>query len=153
VVSGLWPGQAECRSSLLGIHRDPIAVCRLRIRRPQPVAPSYQTRFRRIAVRRPVAVQGLNLVARIKPGQEELLRGILREMGASPQTNRYIRLHESASTHLANWVILNDPENGYRLFFTSNYDGDLPSYVHELLRVGPGIDEIFGQCVGYAGRD
>jgi hypothetical protein len=97
-------------------------------------------------------VRELTVVVRIKPGEERPLRGVLEEVGAHPETNRYIRLNETKGTHLANWVILNDPDNGCRLFFASNYDGELSAYVDELLKAGPGIDEIFGRCEGYTGR-
>ena len=99
-----------------------------------------------------MSVQALTLVVGIKPGEDQELRRILLEIGANPNTNPYIRLNESKSTHLANWVILNDPDHGFRLFFASNHDGGLSSYVQELTSVGPGIDEIFKHCAGYTGR-
>jgi hypothetical protein len=100
-----------------------------------------------------MAVQPLTLLAKIKPGHEEVLRAVLGEVAASPDGNPYIRLSASKHTHLANWVIIKDPDNGPRLFFSSNYDGDLPSYVNELLRVGPDLDGIFNHCEDYPGRD
>jgi hypothetical protein len=99
-----------------------------------------------------VSVKALSVVVGINPGEEQELKRILLEIGAHPDTNPYIRLNESPSTHLANWVIVNDPDNGYRLFFASNHDGDLRSYVQELLNAGPGIDDIFKHCKGYAGK-
>jgi hypothetical protein len=99
-----------------------------------------------------MSVQALSVVVKIKPGQEGELRDVLREVGADPASNRYIRFGDGASTHLANWVILHDPENGFRLFFATNHDGNLASYTQELLRVGPGLEEIFGRCEGYEGR-
>jgi len=98
-------------------------------------------------------VQALTVVAKIKPGEMEALRDTLLEVGANPASNDFIRFGDGTSTHLANWVILNDPDNAFRLFFASNHDGDLAAYTQELLRVGPGIDSIFGHCEGYEGRD
>ena len=67
-------------------------------------------------------------------------------------------------THFARWVIIDDviyegPDEGdrehlkhARLLFTSNFDGDLDSYL-EMLRTGLGdsADAIWGNCIGYPG--
>jgi hypothetical protein len=98
-----------------------------------------------------MAVQALSIVVKVQPGKEDQLRSVLKEVGADPLRNPYIRLGDGKSTHLANWVIVNDPDNGPRLFFASNHDGDRDSYIKELIAVGPGLDAIFGCCEGYTG--
>jgi hypothetical protein len=100
---------------------------------------------------RPRRVQALTIVARITPGHEAALRDVLSDVAAEPASNQYIRLSESPRTHLANWVIVTDPDNGPRLFFASNHDGDTASYLQELVRVGPGLEQIFGHCEGFEG--
>jgi len=94
----------------------------------------------------------------VKPGEEEALatylRG-LRDAGPSP----FARV---ARTHLARFVIVPDFHNdrtwGQRkeehlevpyLIFTSNFDGDLDSYLDELCKaLGPETEQIWGRCIG-----
>lgn len=99
-----------------------------------------------------MTVNALSVVVRVSPGRLEDLKRVLAQVGADPATNPFIHLNESARTHLANWVIIEDPDNGPRLFFASNYDGELASYLDELVRVAPGLDHIFGCCEGYTGK-
>ena len=94
----------------------------------------------------------------IKPGEEEALAAYLhglRERGPSP-------LARLERTHLARFVIVpdfhNDPSWKQRhedhfdlpyLIFTSNFDGDLDSYLDELCeQLAPEAQEIWGRCVG-----
>jgi hypothetical protein len=94
----------------------------------------------------------------VKPGEKdalaEYLRG-LRGRGPSP-------LAKLPRTHLGRFVIVedfhNDPSWKQRreehldqpyLIFTSNFDGDLDSYLDELCeRLAPEAKEIWGRCVG-----
>ena len=94
----------------------------------------------------------------IKPGEEDALAGYLhglRERGPSP-------LARLKRTHLGRFVIVrdfhNDPSWKQRhedhldlpyLIFTSNFDGDLDSYLAELCeQLAPEAREIWGRCVG-----
>jgi len=96
--------------------------------------------------------RSLTVIAKIKVSQEEALRKVLATIASDPEANRYLHFELGSLTHLANFVILNDSENGSRLLFTSNYDGSLEDYVADLLRIAPGIDEIWNCCEGYAGK-
>jgi hypothetical protein len=100
-----------------------------------------------------MAPHALSVIAKIKPGRENQLRGVLARIAADPENNPYLRFHEGRLTHLANFVIFDDEDNGPRLFFSSNHDGPLREYVEELKRVGPGLDEVWGQCEGFLGLD
>jgi hypothetical protein len=94
----------------------------------------------------------------VKPGEEKALttylRG-LRDTGPSP-------LAKLARTHLARFVVVEDFHNDRTwkqrreehldlpyLIFTSNFDGDLDSYLDELCTaLAPEAAEIWGRCVG-----
>lgn len=97
-------------------------------------------------------MQPLTLIAKIKPGQEAPLRNLLREINADIAGNPHIRFSEDLKTHFARWFIFDTPQVGPRLAFAATYNGDLESYVAELVRVSPGLDEIWGKCDGYTGR-
>jgi hypothetical protein len=94
----------------------------------------------------------------VKPGEEEglanYLRG-LRAAGPSP-------LARLPRTHLARFVIVPDFHNDRTwkqrneehldvpyLIFTSNFDGDLDSYLDELCsELGDEAKQIWGRCIG-----
>lgn len=97
-------------------------------------------------------VAEVSILAPIKPRTERALRAVLAEIESSHRDNPYLRLARSPSTHLANFVIVDDPTHGKRLLFTAVFDGELDDYVDELLAVGPGVDAIFSACEGYYGR-
>ena len=47
--------------------------------------------------------------------------------------------------HFARWVLLDD---GHRMFFASNYDGSLESYMDDFInKVAWGINAVFGNTV------
>ena len=94
----------------------------------------------------------------IKPGEEgalaDYLRG-LRERGPSP-------LARLSRTHLGRFVIVPDFHNDVTwkqlseehldlpyLIFSSNFDGELDSYLDELCdKLAPEAGEIWGRCIG-----
>ena len=100
----------------------------------------------------------LNVFTPIRPGEEEALRRYLSELprgAASP-------LARSNRTHVARWVIIDrlptecvpDPDRLRRiqLLFTSSFDGDVRSYLDELVRLlTPEIPDIWGRCEGFPG--
>jgi hypothetical protein len=92
------------------------------------------------------------IIAKIKRGQEDGLRRVLKEVNDDPSNNPYVRLTHSKLTHFLRWVILNDDDNGPRLLLATNYDGDVKSYVDELVSIGPGMDRIWEKCEDYAGK-
>jgi hypothetical protein len=94
----------------------------------------------------------------VKPGEEDALTDYLRGLrarGPSP-------LAQLSRTHLGRFVIVrdfhNDPSWKQRkeehldlpyLIFTSNFDGDLDTYLDELCEtLAPEAEEIWGRCVG-----
>ena len=89
----------------------------------------------------------------IVEGQEPALRSYLEglEQDSSPFGNL-------PRTHLARWVILEgfveedghaDPLKSQYLIFTTNFDGDLGSYLDELCdRLAGEAAEIWGRCYG-----
>jgi hypothetical protein len=94
----------------------------------------------------------------VKPGEEEALATYLRGLrgrGPSP-------LAKLPRTHLARFVIVNDFHNDPSwkqrkeehldlpyLIFTSNFDGDLDSYLDELCeQLASEAKEIWGRCIG-----
>ena len=94
----------------------------------------------------------------VKPGEQEALTTYLRNLwpsGGSP-------LAKLPRTHIGRFVIVedfhNDPSWKQRreehldlpyLIFTSNFDGDLDSYLDELCsKLAPEAKEIWGRCIG-----
>ncbi|HVL26630.1 MAG TPA: hypothetical protein VM390_00675 [Acidimicrobiales bacterium] len=101
----------------------------------------------------------LTVLTPVLAGHEIALRAHLRKLptaGDSP-------LARVPRTHFARWVIVPqpayqgppmrpDPWKSQYLFFTSCFDGDLPSYLDDLCRlIGPDVDAVWQHCVGYPG--
>ena len=94
----------------------------------------------------------------VKPGEEDGLATYLRGLRASGPSP----LAKLPRTHLARFVIVedfhNDPSWKQRreehldlpyLIFTTNFDGDLDSYLGELCeQLAPEAEEIWGRCIG-----
>jgi len=91
----------------------------------------------------------------IRPGRQDELRAYLE--GLPVDDSPLARLPR---THMARWLVLpdmpsppgldlHDPLGDPYLLFTSNFDGDLDSYLHELSeRLAPEAGEIWGRCIG-----
>ena len=94
----------------------------------------------------------LTVIVKIKPGEDVALERLLGEIGNDIKNNPYVRFTESRTIHFARWVILNDPENGKRLLFSSNYDGTLENHLNELTRIAPAWDSIWEKCEAYPGQ-
>jgi hypothetical protein len=57
------------------------------------------------------------------------------------------RLARVSSIHFARWVFIN---GGNRLYFSSNYDGSLESYMDDFInKVGFGLNLVFSNGIGY----
>ncbi len=94
----------------------------------------------------------------IKPGEKSELRDYLEGLRAREVSP----LDRVARTHMARWVIVDgfhyDPAYKQRhpetlavasLLFSSNFDGDLESYLDELCSaLAPEAPEIWGRCIG-----
>lgn len=98
-------------------------------------------------------MNALTVLAKIKPGQEENLSRVLTTIDESPGDNGIFHVSEDIRTHCARWVIVADAERGPRLLMACEYDGDLKSYLQYLIQISPGLDEIWGKCEGYTGRE
>ena len=91
----------------------------------------------------------------IRPGREAALRAYLE--GLDRRASPLARLPR---THMARWIVvpdmpvppatdLDDPLGTQFLLFTSNFDGDADSYLHELVaQMGEEAARIWGHCVG-----
>ena len=98
----------------------------------------------------------LMVLTPIRPGHEDELRAYLE---ALPRDDSPLRRLDR--THMARLLIVDDmpvppgrPDladalDGAYLLFTSNFDGDLDSYLAELSeRLAPEAGEIWGRCIG-----
>ena len=97
----------------------------------------------------------LMVMTPIVPGEEAALREYLEGL---PQDGS--PLERLTRTHFARWVIVpdfvhepeqpsEDPLGCQYLVFTSNFDGELDSYLDELCeRLAPEAREIWGRCAG-----
>lgn len=97
----------------------------------------------------------LMVLTPVRPGEEEALRAFLQSLhdhGPSP-------LARLGRMHVGRWLILPDmPQNPAAmadhldmpyLLFTSAFDGDVQSYLDELVEaLAPEAGEIWGRCVG-----
>jgi hypothetical protein len=107
---------------------------------------------------------GLTVLAALRPGAEEPLRGVLcaigddirgrkvREAGGRP----HIDFCRSRNIHFARFAILDDPDRGAnrkRLLFSSNYDGDLDAHLAELVEITTDMSAIWGACEAYSSVD
>ena len=95
----------------------------------------------------------------VKPGEEASLTAYLRGLRDGGRPSPLSRL---GRTHLARFVVVEDFHNDRAwkqrreehldlpyLIFTSNFDGDLDSYLDELCTaLAPEAREIWGRCIG-----
>lgn len=98
------------------------------------------------------ATNMINLMAPIKKGQEEAVRKVLAEIQADLAGNRYIRFPDSKLLHFARFIITRHKE-GARLGFGATYNGPLSDLTDEIVRIAPGIEEIWGKCEGWMGTN
>jgi hypothetical protein len=102
------------------------------------------------------ATYSLIVLTPIRPGMQDELRAYL---DALPRDDS--PLARLPRTHMARLLIVDDmpvapgrpdladPLDGPYLMFTSNFDGDLDSYLGELAeRLAPEAPEIWGRCIG-----
>ena len=102
--------------------------------------------------------KGFNIVARIKNGQVEELKKVLKKVQSEvskemqgESTDGHLLTFEGTSTHLARYVLVDfDPGYPPQLLFGSNYDGKPDEYVDRLIKTGAaGLDAIWSKCKGY----
>ena len=106
--------------------------------------------------------QGLTVLAALRAGEEEPLRGVLRAIGNDIRGTKArgaaarprIDFCRSRRIHFARFAILDDPDRGAnrkRLLFSSNYDGDLDDHLAELVAITTDMSAIWGACEAYTG--
>jgi hypothetical protein len=91
----------------------------------------------------------------IQPGREAELRAYLEGLDKDDSP-----LAKVPRTHMARWIVipdmpvapgtdLHDPLGTQFLLFTSNFDGDVDSYLRELVELIPDeAAQIWGHCIG-----
>ena len=108
-------------------------------------------RRKRAALNR-VTVNALTVVAKIKPGEEEELKELLKRVNDDAKGNPYMRLAAGHKTHCMRCAVIYDTENGHRLLLAAENDCDLEDYLRELVLISPGLDGFWDKCEGYQGR-
>ncbi len=104
------------------------------------------------------------VLAPIIPGHETELNKTLTEIGEDVLGRRlqekpdsvHVHFNDSVITHFARFVIIADPDRGKdrkRLLFSTNFDGDLDSYLAELEHITTDLQAIWGHCEGFAESD
>jgi len=93
----------------------------------------------------------LTVVAEIKPKQAGALNDILTALGTDPAGNPKTQLGNVSSLHFCAFVILDkDPAYPDYLAFECNYDGDLGTYLDELVVFAhAGLDALYAHFVDY----
>jgi hypothetical protein len=102
--------------------------------------------------------EALTVLAKIKPGETENLKDLLRIVGADVEKNDIFPFAQLSNVHFARFVILNEAKDvrnqGIRpsLVFASNVDAPLSDHLAELVELnGEGLDRIYSHCEGYPG--
>ena len=105
----------------------------------------------------------LTVLAPIRPGEVDALRGVLRPIGDDINGTRmpaggrpHIAFAKSRTIHFARFAILADPDRGpnrARLLYASVFDGSLDAHVAELADLSTGFEAIWGKLEGFGGRD
>ncbi len=95
-----------------------------------------------------VSVHPFTVVTEILPGRLESLTHLLNKIGDNPSNNSYISLSKVKCVHFASWTILaEDPNYTPLLVFEASYDGELESFLDELILHGrPALDQIYSFC-------
>lgn len=94
-------------------------------------------------------MNALTVLAKIKPGHNQGLEHTLTRIQEHPDDNGLILVGQDNLTHCARWMITFHDDQGYRLLLLTEYDGGLSDYISHLVRISPGLDEIWGHCEGY----
>ncbi|MBW4675181.1 MAG: hypothetical protein KME52_14520 [Desmonostoc geniculatum HA4340-LM1] len=91
---------------------------------------------------------GIVAIADIKPEKLDVLRETLKKLYELQDKPDYENpLTKIGTIHFAIWSIIDD---GKRLLFQSNFDGDLIEYLKDFSNyASEGLDAVFSNCVGY----
>ncbi len=108
-----------------------------------------------------VSQGALSMLAKIRPGSIEELRGILKDLDQTFENNEkaIFPFRDIRSIHFARFVIVDKSfteEATFRnlnepfLMFSTNYDGSENDHLHEIVEVASdGMDQIFFHCYEY----
>jgi len=95
----------------------------------------------------------LTFIAKVKVDQVGNLSAVLDQIGANPETNRYVAFRSLKRLHFASFVLHNSsktPEYGPYLMFENNFDGVLEDYLPDLHdQAAPGLHHIYSCCQDY----
>ncbi len=97
-------------------------------------------------------MQVTTLIAPVKNGREDVLEGVLSEIGSDLLGNPYLSFGEDTRTHFARCFVLEGIGSPPRLVFSAIHNDDEEGYIEHLGSLAPGLDAIWGECVGYRGR-
>jgi hypothetical protein len=88
------------------------------------------------------------VIGDVVPGDEDVLRQVLREHMANPRTQQAIE--QIGTLHEARFVLL---DGGKRLMFASTFDGTWDEYIDDFAAtdIGRNFDETWGHVQGYPG--
>jgi hypothetical protein len=90
-------------------------------------------------------VTAMTVIAPIIPGMADKLKQVLQGIHASTDSP----IKKINTIHYARWVII---DNGTRLLFTSNFDGNWMDYLTDFVEKGEkGLNAIWSNCVDYPG--
>ena len=97
------------------------------------------------AVRTIGKINALTAITKIKPGHASDLRRTLEGLTAAAGG----KIAGLGTIHIVRWVIF---DNETRLFFATNFNGDVEDYMRDFAERAPdGIDAIWGHCEDYPG--
>src|SRR5215204_2079705 len=95
----------------------------------------------------------LTVLAKIKPGESENLKDLLKIVGADVEKNEILPFAHLSNVHFARFVVLDEAQDVRRrvirpsLVFASNVDAPLSDHLAELVEhSGEGLDRIYGHC-------
>jgi hypothetical protein len=98
----------------------------------------------------------LTVSAKIKPGETENLKDLLRNVGADIGKNEIFPFAQLSNVHFARFVVLDEAKDIRNesirpsLVFASNVDAPLEGHLTELVtHNGEGLDRIYSHCEGY----
>ena len=122
----------------------------------------HESGGRRAAGSRAAVKQGaLTIVTPVDPERVEDLSAFLTEIGDDVARNGHVPFVDLETVHFARWVILpaRESETGgapypAQLVYSCSHDGTAEEHLAELLgKAGPGIDRIYGHCMGFPTGD
>lgn len=98
----------------------------------------------------------LHVVARVRPGQAQILERVLEDLREDPAENTALPFGRLSDVHFGRLALLppaiasGSPPLPATLLLTTNFDGEMSDHLDEVVNVaGEGLDRIFEHCDGY----